>query len=171
MSGEKRSRAVTARFFMALIFLVVPIRSALTADSSFSSGVLDGMNFVGKLGPAGKPLDRDDTVYFGDGQFWSMGCVRCGFQPGAYYVRNANGGIEFQGVLESIERGRLIYSGTVRDGRISASINWRKDRWYWAIDKAFWFEGVLDGGIEARSPEQAARLASAADSVPEDCRL
>lgn len=160
-----------ARILMALVFLAVPIRTALTADPTFSSGALDGMSFVGKLGPAGKPLDRDDTVYFRDGQFWSMGCVRCGFQPGAYYARSANGGIEFQGVLESIERGRLSYSGTVSDGRVSARINWRKDRWYWSIDKAFWFEGTLEEGIEASSAEDAARLASVADSAPRDCRL
>ena len=171
MSGDKRSRTGMARVLIAVVFLAVPIPPVSSADSTVSSGALDGMSFVGKLGPSGEALDRDDILFFRDGQFWSKGCVLCGFQPGAYFARHANGGIEFQGVLESIERGRLSYSGTVRDGRVSARINWRKDRWYWSIDKAFWFEGTLGEGIEASSAEEAARLASVADSAPQDCRL
>lgn len=129
------------------------------------------MSFVGKLGPDGKPLDRDDILFFRDGQFWSKNCVACSFQPGAYFTRHADGGIEFQGVLESVERGRFSYIGVVRDGRVNARINWRKERWYWSIDKDFRFEGELAPDIDVPSVQQASQLASSAGPKPQDCRL
>lgn len=172
MISELLRHGYRALALTALLAAIAPIRFSLGDDGqAVTHGVLDGMSFVGKLGPAGKAPDRDDILYFGDGQFWSKNCVPCGFRPGPYFVRFVGSDIEFQGALESSERGRFQYSGLVRDGRISVEINWRKDRWYWSIDKAFRFEGELAQGIEVAAAEQATRLAEIADPEPEDCPL
>jgi len=154
-----------------LVIFAAPLLASGSDDGQPARGALDGMSFVGKLGPADKDAGSDDVLYFGEGQFWSKNCVPCGFQPGAYYVREVPGGFEFQGVLESEERGRFRYSGIVRDGRVRADINWRKERWYWTIDKEFRFEGDLSPAAEMGTAEQASRVASAANPEPEDCPL
>jgi len=160
-------------FVLAVLLAVFTVPgSVLGTDHSPSPrGALDGLSFVGTLRSADKTSGRDDVLYFGDGQFWSKNCVPCGFQPGAYYVRHVGGSIEFQGVLESQDRGRFHYTGIVRDGRIDVHINWRKNRWYWTINKDFRFEGDLAEGIEVSSAERASRVALSSDPEPEDCPL
>lgn len=138
------------------------------ADRSLQThGRLDGMRFVGMFGPAQAPDDRkEDTLFFGDGHFWSANCVPCGFAPGKYWVRHEGDAIHFRGVMESPERGRFLYIGVVRDGRLSASVNWRKERWYWTIDRDFRFDATLSGATVTQRPDAVARLAVAEAKLP-----
>lgn len=130
-----------------------------------ASGPLDGLAFAGTFGPAGEPADLTDTLYFADGRFWSENCVPCGFAPGIYWVRYGDEGTHFRGRLQSPQSGRFTYEGVVRDdGRIVVDINWRKDRWYWSIDRDFRFVG------EAAEPETAARAAAQAARAALDAR-
>jgi len=130
-----------------------------------ASGPLDGLAFVGTFGPAGEPADLTDTLYFGDGRFWSENCVPCGFTPGVYWVRYGENGTHFRGRLQSPQSGLFTYEGVVRDdGRIEVDINWRKDRWYWSIDRDFRFVGDL---VE---PETAALAAAPAARAARDAR-
>lgn len=168
MTRTVTHRALTMAVLMSL--LLASVRLGLSDDRAKSSpphGPLDGMHFVGDFGPEGEPADLTDVLYFAEGQFWSENCVPCGFSPGVYWVRFSEDGIHFRGELESAERGRFLYSGVVRDGRLTAHINWRKDRWYWSIDRNFWFKGALAETVAAVSAKTAVGQAVAADSI--DC--
>ncbi len=155
-----------------LLIAMAPIGFSVAGDGPEGPrAALDGMSFVGKLGPDGKPPDSDDILYFRDGQFWSKNCVPCGFRPGAYFVRFVDDGIEFQGEMESEDRGRFHYTGIVRNGQLTAEITWRKDRWYWSIDKAFRFEGKASEISHITSAQRAREIALIAEPGPEDCRL
>ena len=115
-----------------------------------ASGPLDGMAFAGILGPADDFGDgRPDTLYFRNGHFWSEQCVPCGFMPGRYWVHETADGIHFRGELTSPENGTFEYTGVVRDGEISVTADWRKERWYWTIDREFRFEGTLRDGSKS----------------------
>ena len=135
----------------------------------WSQGVLDGLSFEGMFGPAERSPDKADVLYFRDGLFWSKICVPCGFPPGPYRARRTDEGIQFEGVLESPDRGRFLYSGLVKDGRLVAQVNWRKERWYWTIDKDFRFEGA-QGESTTPSAQDMTRVALAAKPGPKRCR-
>ncbi|MDX1555640.1 MAG: hypothetical protein R3212_06410 [Xanthomonadales bacterium] len=134
-----------------------------------SQGALDGLSFKGKLGPSDRAPDKADVLYFKNGQFWSKICVPCGFPPGPYRARRTDEGIEFEGILESPDRGRFLYTGLVKDGKLVARINWRKERWYWTIDKDFRFEGA-QGESTTASAQDMMRVALAAKPGPDQCR-
>lgn len=146
----KRPTSVAALPVVALLVVAMVCAPPLAADSLLdpdqarSSGPLDGMAFEGKLGPADENGDRkNDTLFFRNGHFWSRICVPCGFLPGRYWVHRAADAIHFRGQLQSPESGTFLYTGVVRDGRISVSIDWTKERWYWTVNREFRFEGTL----------------------------
>jgi hypothetical protein len=141
---------------LGLAFALVSATHAVQpmAPDDAAHGMLDGMRFVGHFGPTGGPDDRADALSFVDGHFWSSVCVPCGFLPASYWVRRVDDAIHFRGEMGSVERGRFHYHGVIRGQRLSASVNWRKERWYWSIDRDLRFEGTL-----AESPPAAASLA------------
>jgi len=115
------------------------------------SAELDGATFLSELGPLGKPADVQDTLVFANGTFVSTECdKRCGYPPAPYFVRRVDGKIEF--VSESIclhKDATLVWHGTVDDGIIKGRLSWILNRWYWTIEKEFWFEGRL---VESANP-------------------
>lgn len=170
--------APTALVLAALVVLGSNLAGTSTiapddsATAAGGSGPLDGKAFVGQFGPEGEPADMTDTLYFGSGQFWSANCVPCGFGPGIYWTRRADGGTHFPGKLHSDTGGTFTYVGVVRDGSIEVRINWQKDRWYWSIDRDFWFEGELAPGKDAGTAREAALLAEGvASETTRDCIL
>jgi len=171
MSLVARVRALATLLLSLSVLLLAPLAgSGGDTGSGRTHGPLDGMVFVGKLGPAANP-DRDDVLYFDDGHFWSRACISCGFAPGPYWVRRVGERIEFRGVLESPERGRFHYVGRVQDGRITVEINWRHERWYWSIDRDLRFQGSLAAAAGAGGMTLDAARASAArePANPEEC--
>jgi hypothetical protein len=162
-------RTRTVALVMAAALLVALQTRADDPDTFTASGPLDGMVFEGRIGPADNP-DLSDRLYFEDGKFWSGECTRCGFEPGAYWVRRVDGGVAFRGTLQSAERGRFIYEGFVRDGEIEVSIDWRHERWYWTIDRELRFVGRLATGERpAMSPEDARALAQQSNPESDRC--
>lgn len=105
-------------------------------------GPLDGMSFVGKIGPEDK-RDLDDELHFATGQFWSSNCLACGYQPGAYWTRRVGDSIQFQGSLPSADGGQFDYSGRVVGDHINVQINWTQQRWYGDVKRKLAFVGVL----------------------------
>lgn len=155
------SRAVLVGFALVL---------APTGLAAELHGRLDGMRFVGMFGPDGQPGDRKDTLYFGDGQFWSANCVPCGFSPAIYWVRQAGDEIHFRGEMASPERGKFTYTGIIRGKRLTAKIHWRQERWYWSIDRDFRFEGTLSDGAVTESASRAkVRAESAGPKARDQC--
>lgn len=141
--------------------LVIPISA---------SGPLDGLSFEGMFGPADGSSDVADVLFFRDGHFWSENCIPCGFSPGPYRARRTDEGIHFEGMLESPDRGRFHYTGVVKGGRVQAHINWRKERWYWTIDKDFQFEGARTERPATASAKSMTRIALTAKPDPDKCR-
>lgn len=127
------------------------------------SGPLDGMDFVGTFGPVEETSPKPDTLHFRNGYFWSSGCTECGFPPGTYWSRTVGDSIEFQGVLESPERGRFTYHGTVRDGEIEVRVNWLRERWYWTVNRDYRFAGKAED-MDSVSLEAAWERAAGEDA-------
>lgn len=177
MSGTKWRRGPSGAVLTVLLTMLVALPAATGGDrraggengGAAAHGALDGMRFVGSFGPKGEPADSEDILYFADGKFWSKNCVPCGFAPSPYWVRHTEDGIRFKGELESPKSGRFIYSGVVRDERVKVAINWRKERWYWTIDRDFWFEGELAPATPVGGIPSATRVAMAAVSEPRVC--
>jgi len=117
---------------------------AATSDGK-AAGVLDGMTFVARMGPSGKPADVEDNLIFAKGMFLSKECDRrCGYPPAPYYVRHLGERIEF--VSESTcdnNDATMSWRGTIEDRLIKGRVRWTAERWYWTIEKEFWFEGTL----------------------------
>lgn len=104
---------------------------------------LDGMNFRGPVGMKGKPRRREDSFIFEDGQFISENCKAQGFTPDAYWVRQEGDAIHFRAELKSPEHGTIVYEGQLRGDELEASFVWTKKRWYWNVERDFWFKGKL----------------------------
>lgn len=145
-----------------------PVPPVPPGAQTVASGALDGMVFEGRLGPLGAP-DRPDELHFQDGRFWSSSCVRCGFSPGAYFVRHVGDAVHFRGEIAG-HGGRFHYEGIVAGGRVRADVRWIKKRWYWTIDREFEFVGATrpaDRAAPASEAVAAARAAIAAGQVCE----
>lgn len=112
------------------------------ASARTAQGPLDGMSFVGKIGPEDKP-DLNDELHFAAGQFWSTNCVACGYQPGPYWSRRVGDDIHFHGALQSANGGRFDYTGRVVGGQINVHINWTQQRWYGDVERKLAFVGTL----------------------------
>lgn len=105
---------------------------------------LDGKIFKGEIGEIGGDAFSDDTWVFEDGLFASMECQKCGFPKGAYKVTQEGDAIHFRTETTCpVTDAALVYTGVVKDGRIEGTYTWTKERWYWTIEKDFWFEGEL----------------------------
>lgn len=163
----KKGRVVRLVF---IITLVAGAAGPVDGSDPEARGPLDGMVFRGEFGPADAPADRMDRLHFNEGKFWSGNCVPCGFPPGAYWVRRVRETIHFRGTMHSAESGTFTYRGRVEDGRISATIHWRKERWYWTIERAFHFQGHAVQHDHRVSPATVRDKALAAKPLPEtDC--
>lgn len=105
---------------------------------------LDGKTFKGEIGQIGGDAFSDDTWVFDNGLFASMECQKCGFPKGTYTVTREGNAIHFRTETTCpVTDAALVYTGTVKDGRIEGTYTWTKERWYWTIEKDFWFEGEL----------------------------
>jgi len=156
------SRLMVAVLFTALLAASLPARSgderrsAIDPDAGkrFSS-VLDGLAFEGRIGQRGeKESFVDDVWVFEDGMFASTECRKCGFPKGEYWVRFAEDGIHFRTeTVCPVTDAALVYEGVVKGDRIEATYTWTKERWYWDIEKKFWFEGELVGPANVAASE------------------
>jgi hypothetical protein len=108
------------------------------------SGILDGMRFASELGPEGKPSDVKDTLVFADGLFVSMECERrCNYPARPYFVRQNGDRVEFVSETRCPDKdAKIVWRGTVDEDSISGTFTWTIARWYWTIEKEFWFEGT-----------------------------
>lgn len=164
-----RAAAATPAYLLAVaILLYFPATTAAESGGN-TRGPLDGMVFKGHIGPADS-VDLPDKLYFEGGRFWSGECVRCGFEPGVYWLRYLDNGIAFRGVLHSAERGTFTYEGRIRGDEIDVTINWQHERWYWTIDRELHFVGKrLQDVSTTMSLEEARHLARSGAPRPERC--
>ena len=118
------------------------------ADKSghVGSGVLDGMMFIGEHGSKGKPADVKDTFVFKNGNFFSEeGEAMCDAPACPYFTRQVGNAIEFISETRCRDKdATIVWRGTMRGKMIKGVFQWTSKRWYWTIEKEFWFEGTLD---------------------------
>jgi hypothetical protein len=112
-------------------------------DGTGASPLLDGETFFVRTGEKGKEADHDDYLIFRDGMFVSSGCVEQNFGKTAYSATRTGDGIRFRAVTSSPTHGTMDWEGTVRGDVVEASARWVHERWYWTIDRKYWYKGRL----------------------------
>jgi hypothetical protein len=115
-----------------------------TTDSPAIS-VLDGKTFAGGLGRVGKATKTDDLLVFRKGMFVSKECERrCGYTEAPYWVRVEGDDVQFRSEAPCLKSdATMVWNGTVKGDEIEGTITWTSKRWYWTIEKEFWFKGKL----------------------------
>ena len=115
-----------------------------TADI-LGEGMLDRMTFVGFIGTNKDPELSKDTFVFDKGLFLSAECERlCKFPARPYYARKKGDVIEFiSETLCPYKDSKIVWRGTVQDGKVNGTSTWTSDRWYWSVEKKLIFEGEL----------------------------
>lgn len=117
--------------------------AAFAADASASKNdPLDGLQFKGQTGEQGKGDHHEDTITFKDGQFRSLDCENWGFGPAPYTVRKDGESYHFSATLLSPDRGKLEWKGIITGDTAEATFRWLHERWYWTIDRQYWFKGT-----------------------------
>lgn len=107
--------------------------------------VLDGLKFIGPFGAEGEKAPKDDIFTFKDGKFSTASCLQWGFTPGPYWTRSDPKGIRFLAELESPDHGTMRYEGLF-DGKVLNVVGyWKKERWYWTIERTYRGKGRLAG--------------------------
>lgn len=129
----------------AALFLACSLAGATELPAS-KRDALDGLYFKGITGEQGKKMDHEDTISFKNGVFRSLDCEGWGFGPAPYSVEKVGDAYEFSATLLSEDRGRLVWKGSIRDGRAEAKFRWLHERWYWDIDRQYWFKGTQAAG-------------------------
>lgn len=114
-------------------------------SSSLGSGPLDGMTFIGALGPDGKPKDIPDTFVFENGTFVSKECeLNCKYPARPYFVRVNGAKTEFISETQCpYKDAKIVWRGTVEGDTIKGESTWVVKRWYWTVENTFEFEGRL----------------------------
>lgn len=126
----------------ACLVLSVACASVLAAGiPGAENRALDGMRFTGQTGEQGKGDHHQDTIIFENGVFRSLDCEEWGFGPAPYTVARDGDSYRFSAVLPSPNRGTLEWKGTIRGDTATAKFRWLHKRWYWTIDRHYWFEG------------------------------
>ena len=135
--------------FLGAFMLTDPAKSVqaerLKVPELGGSGPLDGLTFLSDLGQAGKPADVEDKLVFADGMFVSTECERrCNYPASPYFVRKRDEVLEFVSETRCpYKDATIVWRGTIENGTIKGESTWTVKRWYWTVDKKFWFEGKL----------------------------
>ena len=108
-----------------------------------ASDLLDGKSFLVRTGEKGKEADHDDFLIFWDRTFVSSGCVEIDFRKSTYSATREKDGIRFHAETVSPTHGKMIWEGTVRGDVVDATARWIHKRWYWTIDREYWYRGRL----------------------------
>jgi hypothetical protein len=137
--------ALACRIYVC-IFLITTNAVAFAADSqspvSTKHRALDGLRFEGTTGEIGKGDDHHDEITFEDGQFRSLDCENWGFGAAPYTVEKDGNSYHFSATLVSDNRGVLEWKGTVTGDTATGTFRWLHERWYWTIDRQYWFKGT-----------------------------
>ena len=139
---------------MRTIFLVISIIGLLTmgpyeesigADTlNRNSGIVDGMVFIGHIGPKDGEANGEDEVVFQNGQFLSTSCTKYGFRSAPYIASHDGDRIVFKAVTHSPKHGTINWEGQIVGNRLEATYLWTKERWYWFdANEENWFKGHL----------------------------
>lgn len=118
---------------------------------TFAVNPLDGMQFVaGIVGDGDEQAQKrplEDKLLFEDGNFTSLVCKRYNFKSAPYWIRREGDRIHFLAELSSPTDGKMVWKGTIHDGKLSGTMRWTRERWYWTIDAKHTIRGELSNSI------------------------
>lgn len=144
---QAENKVPVVSLICACAFLVIANIAAFAADAPKSThDVLDGLQFKGETGEQGKGDHHEDTITFKDGQFRSLDCESWGFGPAPYSVKKEGDSYHFSATLLSPNRGKLEWKGTITGDTAEGNFRWLHKRWYWTIDRQYWFKGTRHPG-------------------------
>ena len=83
---------------------------------------LDGRSFQGVFLERGKTSGDADTLVFKDGRFRSSACDQYGYGDAPYKTTAAGDAVRFEAETASPKYGKLLWSGTVRGGKLDATV-------------------------------------------------
>lgn len=130
--------------FISLIATEISAENVVPGPQSSKEDILDGMVFIGHVGPKGGAADDVDEIYFQNGQFHSKSCNKYGFGSAPYVVSQDGNSIIFKAVTHSTKHGQIVWEGKVIGEEMKATSIWTKKRWYWFdAHEEFWLEGRL----------------------------
>ena len=123
----------------------IPAEELRPTAEVIGEGALDRMTFVGHVGTSDNPTRSDDTFVFDKGLFLSKECERiCNFPARPYFVRSKADGVEFISETRCpYKDSKIVWRGTVKDGKVRGTSTWTSERWYWTIERDLVFEGTL----------------------------
>ena len=107
------------------------VTATFASSQSDTDGILDGMVFIGHVGPKGKEANGEDEVVFQNGRFLSASCSKYGFGSAPYTAYKDGETIIFTTVTQSLKHGQIDWKGRITGDEIEASYRWTKERWYW----------------------------------------
>ncbi len=112
-----------------------------SARGTGTPALLDGKTFFVRTGEKGKSADHDDYMIFRGGMFISSGCVEQNFGKSSYSAVVEGNGTRFRAETRSPTHGAMYWEGTVRGDVMEATARWVHDRWYWKVDRHYWYRG------------------------------
>lgn len=128
-------------FWACLLMAGVAVAAAPVSQDT----ALDGVTFRGQAGEQGKGDHHEEEIRFEGGLFRSPRCEKWGFQPARYTVKKEGDFYHFAVTLPSSDRGTLEWKGTITGNAATATFRWLHKRWYWNIDREYWFKGTRVG--------------------------
>jgi hypothetical protein len=104
------------------------VAAAVVPPPAFAEAVsLDGRSFHGVFIERGKTSGDADTVTFKDGRFRSSACDQYGYSDAPYKVTSAGDSMRFETETQSPKYGKLLWNGTVRNGKLDATVMMVRD--------------------------------------------
>jgi hypothetical protein len=150
LSGRNISLLSAALYLWCLVILGALLAvTAQAGESRARSSLvqmpleLEGRRFVGPFGAEGEKNPKQDAFTFKDGNFATASCLEWGFSPAPYWVRRDAKGLHFLAELKSPDHGTMRYEGVFDGGTLTVVGYWRKERWYWTVERTYRGEGRL----------------------------
>ena len=144
---EEFRRGPGVVFVLTVVVVLFGFKTSTTMadDEHLSITFLEGKSFAGELGQIGKPAMAEDLLIFQDGMFVSEKCQKkCGYTAGPYWMRSTEDGVQVRAETPCLKSdATIVWNGTVKGDEIEGIFTWTSRRWYWTIEKEFWFNGKL----------------------------
>lgn len=101
---------------------LVAVAAAIVPSAVAQAQGLDGRSFTGVFLERGKTSGDEDTLTFKDGRFRSSACDRYGYSDAPYRVTTVGDTLRFETETQSAKYGKLQWNGTVRGGKLDATV-------------------------------------------------
>lgn len=161
--GMRISRAL---LLAAVLVLIAPLYSSfaqqdaeggVVAANGNSNSPLDGLQFSAGIVRSSEADNGNeplrDTLNFNDGQFSSVICQRYNFSSAPYWIRREDDQVHFLAELSSPTDGKMVWKGTIRDGKLEGTMRWTRKRWYWTVDVEHKIRGELNDSKDSNTTD------------------